>query len=126
MKTSLMVSASVAACVAVIGAVGVQAGLSAHAAPAPVAAANHVDDFQLTDNNLMAQQLYYYKYAPAIVIMSQVDGSKVSQANAAQLDKIAAQYKDKGVIFFMLNSNLSDTRDAIQAEAKKQGFQTPV
>ncbi len=126
MKTSLMVSASVAACVAVIGAVGVQSGLSAHAAPAPVLAANHVDDFQLTDNNLMAHQLYYYKYAPAIVIMSQVDGSKVSQANAAEMDKIAASYKDKGVIFFMLNSNLKDTREGIQAEAKKQGFTTPI
>jgi hypothetical protein len=126
MKTSLMVSASVAACVAVIGAVGVQSGLSAHAAPAPVMAANHVDDFQLTDNNLMAQSLYYYKYAPAIVIMTQVDGSKLSAANGAQLDKIAASYKDKGVIFFMLNSNLKDSRDAIQAEAKKQGFTTPI
>ena len=126
MKTSLMVSASVAACVAVIGAVGVQSGLSAHAAPAPVMAANHVDDFQLTDNNLMAQSLYYYKYAPAIVIMTQVDGSKLSAANGAQLDKIAASYKDKGVIFFMLNSNLKDNRDAIQAEAKKQGFTTPI
>jgi hypothetical protein len=126
MKTSLMVTTSVAACVAVIGMVGVTAGQTAHAAPVPAMAAHHVDDFQLTDNNLMAQSLYYYKYAPAIVIMSQTDGSKVSQESAAQLDKIAASYKDKGVIFFMLNSNLKDSRDAIQAEAKKHGFATPI
>ena len=126
MKASLMVSAALATTALVAGFAGIQSGMTAHAAAAPVLAADHVKDFQLTDNNLMAQQLYYYKYAPAIVIMSQVNGSKTSEANGAALDKIAASYKEKGVIFFMLNSTPGITREPVIAEVKKTGFQTPV
>jgi hypothetical protein len=43
--------------------------------------------------------------------MSQLNGSATSQAAAAELEKLQAAYKAKGVLFYMLNS--PDTRDAV-------------
>ena len=65
--------------------------------------------------------LYYFKYVPAIVLMSQTNGSKLSREGAAELAKLQAAYKDKGVLFYMINSNLSDSRDEAAAEVKAQG-----
>ena len=89
MKSALMVAAAVA-CLAVAGVAAVQAG----AAPTVTAAASaKVDNFQLTDHKLMAYELYYYKYMPAIVVMSHTNGSAYSQAAAAELEKLNAAYK---------------------------------
>jgi peroxiredoxin len=126
MKSALMAAAAAAACVALLGVAGVQASLAAAPSEATDAAMKmqRVDNFQLTDQTLMAYDLYYYKYTPAVVIMTQANGSKVSQAAAAELQKVAASYKDKGVLFLMLNS--SDSRDSIQTEAAKQGITLPI
>ncbi len=99
------------------------------AAPAPtttVSVPEKADNFQLTDQTRLAHELYYFKAAPAIVVMTQSNGSKLSRTAAAELEKLQAAYKAKGVLFYMLNSNLSDTRDAAAAEAKAQGFDIPV
>jgi hypothetical protein len=120
MKRVLLAS-SVA--VAIIGAAAV-----AIAAPSPTPGVAVVPEraanFQLTDHTRLAHELHYFKSAPAIVIMSQVDGSKVSRAAAGELEKLQAAYKAKGVLFYMLNS--SEARDAVAAEAKAQGFDIPV
>jgi hypothetical protein len=102
------------------------AGLSLQAADTGQAAPQRVDDFQLTAHNLTAERLYYYGYAPAIVVMSQANGTAASRQAAAGLEKLAAGYRPKGVVFFRLDSKLSDTRDAVAAEEKKQGFTIPV
>ncbi len=121
MKSALFVAAA-AACMAVAGVVGSQV----IAAPAPQAAsaAPRVDNFQLTDHTRYAHDLYYYKYAPAVVIMSQINGSAASRDAAKQLHTLAADYKAKGAVFFMVNS--TDSRDAAAAEAKAQGFTIPI
>src|SRR5207245_557034 len=51
---------------------------------------------------------------------------QVSKAKAAELEKLAAAYKAKDVLFFMLNSNLADSRDQAAAWATKQGVTTPI
>jgi peroxiredoxin len=114
---------------AILAATGL--GLAGTATLAPHAqaaaeAAQRVDDFQLTDHTRFAHRLYYYSYAPAIVIMTQSDEGPVSKAKAAELEKLAADYKAKGVLFFMLNSNLTDSRDAAAAWAAKNGVTTPI
>ncbi len=124
MKKALLASVMGAAFV-VAGVVGVQAT----AAPAPaltVAVPERADDFQLTDHTRLAHQLYYFKDASAIVVMTETNGSKLSRDNAAQLEALKAAYAGKGVLFYMLNSNLGDTRDATAAEAKAQGYDIPV
>ena len=100
-------------------------GLTAIAAPTTtVATPERADNFQLTDHTRLAHELHYFRDAKAIVIMSQINGAKVSRKAAADLEKLQAKYKDQGVIFYMLNS--TDSRDAAAAEAKAQGFDIPI
>src|SRR6185436_11257919 len=121
MKSVLM---SAAAAVALVGFVGVSAVTAAPTITSGIP--ETVSDFQLTDHTRLAHELYYFKYVPAIVLMSQTNGSKVSRDAAGELAKLQAAYKDKGVLFYMINSNASDTRDAAAAEAKAEKFAMPV
>ncbi|MEQ1784800.1 MAG: hypothetical protein ABMA14_25925, partial [Hyphomonadaceae bacterium] len=98
------------------------------AAPAPTTGLvpEKVGNFQLTDTTRLAHELYYFKYAPAIVVMSQSNGSKVSRESAAELAKIQAAYKNQGVLCYLMNSNVSQSREATAKEAKAQKFAMPV
>ena len=109
----------------VVAAAGVSAVI---AAPAPTTggAPERVGNFQLTDTTRLAHELYYFKYAPAIVLMSQTNGGKVSREGAAQMAKLQAAYKDQGVLFYMINSTPGQSREAAAAEAKSQKFAVPV
>ena len=122
MKSKLLASTVAAAAIGIAA----FAGVSAIAAPSPatVAIPERADNFQLTDHTRLAHELHYFRDAPAIVIMSQLNGSDISRAAAAKLEKLQASYKDKGVLFYMLNS--AGTRDAAAAEAKKQGYDIPI
>jgi peroxiredoxin len=107
-------------------------GIAAFAAPVglaadtPNATPQHVDDFQLTDQTRLAQHLYYFGYTPAIVVMTRTNGTPVSKDASAALEKLNAAYKDKGVVVWALDSNLADSRDAVAAEAAKQGLIVPI
>ncbi len=123
MKTKLLASTMAAAVLGIAAFVGV----SAIAAPAPaitVSVPERADNFQLTDHTRLSHELHYFKDAKAIVLMTQVNGSKLSQAAATELEKLQAAYKGKGVLFYMLNSK--DTRDAAAVEARAQGYDIPV
>lgn len=128
MRAALMGTAMAAVLAATAG---VWTVLGAQAAPAPAANAvselpSRVDDFQLVDQYRYAHQLSYYKYASAIVLMTQKNGSATSAAAAPALQQIADAYKDKGVVVFMVNSNLSDSRESLAVEAKKLGVKLPI
>jgi len=102
-------------------------GVNAIAAPAPsitVSVPDRADNFQLTDHTRLSHELHYFKDAKAIVLMSQINGSKASRDAAAELEKLQAAYKAKGVLFYMINSK--DSRDAAAVEAKAQGYDIPV
>jgi hypothetical protein len=103
---------------------GLSAASRADAPSGPGAPGARVDDFQLTDQTRTAQRLYYYGYAPAIVLMSQVNGGSVTRASAAALEKLAAADQAKGVMFFMVDS--TDERDATAAEVKARAGTIPV
>jgi peroxiredoxin len=122
MKRALLATAAVLAGVAVAG-IAAPVGL---AADTPNATPQHVDDFQLTDHTRLAQHLYYFGYTPAIVMMTRSNGSAYSQKADAELQKLADAYKAKGVIVWALDSNLADSRDAVAAEAAKEGLSVPV
>ena len=66
-------------------------------------------------------ELYYYKHAPAVVIVSGALGDDASKKSATELAKLKAEYEAKGVVFMMLNSSLDDSRDEIIAKAKDLG-----
>ncbi len=124
MKSVMMTTAAVAA---LAGFIGVTAVVAAPApAPSLAAVPERAANFELTDHTRLSHELYYFKYASAIVLMSQTNGSKLSRDGASELAKLQAAYKDKGVLFYMINSNASNTRDAAAAEAKNQKFAVPV
>jgi hypothetical protein len=85
-----------------------------------------VDNFMLVDADLEAHELYRLADAPAIVIVTQANGDKVIQGLAPTLKDAADRYGAKGVEFMLMNSNLKDSREAIQAEAKKVGYTLPI
>jgi peroxiredoxin len=120
----LTAAAVSAASLALVAAAGTPRGAQADAPAAQLP--QHVDDFQLTDQTRTAQRLYYYGYAPAIVLMTQSDEGPVSRAAAPALEKLAAAYKDRGVVVFMINSNLADTREAAAAWAARQHTSVPI
>ncbi len=123
MKRVLLASTVAAALLGVAGIAAVQAT----AAPAPVAAVEvpqKADNFQLTDHTRLSHELHYFQDAPAIVLMTQTNGSKLSREAAQELEKLQAAYKARGVLFYMLNS--SNTRPETATEAKAQGFDIPV
>ena len=73
MKTVL---ASTAVAAVLAGFIGVA---SVAAAPTTSSVPETASNFRLTDTARMAHELYYFKYAPAIVLMSQTNGSKLSR-----------------------------------------------
>src|SRR5436190_2225266 len=120
MRTVWMTAATAAA---IMASVGVASVIAAPNADQPARLQKAVD-FQLTDTNRMAHQLYYFKYAPAIVIMSQTDGTPLSRAAAAELGRLQETYKDRGVLFYMINS--SNSPDAATLEAQTNKFTVPL
>jgi tetratricopeptide (TPR) repeat protein len=74
--------------------------VTAGSSPSPTRAADPVlqtvDDFQLTDHTRLAHRLYYFGYAPAIVLMSTSPATAHSKAGSAQLQKLAEAYAAKG------------------------------
>lgn len=123
MKRALLAAAVAAA---FIGAMGLSAGANGQASAQAAPDVLRADDFQLTDHTRLAHRLYYYGYAPAVVLLTQTNDGKVSREAAAELQALAKAYESRGVIFFMLNSKQGDSREAAAAWAQKNGFSIPV
>ena len=85
-----------------------------------------VDDFQLLDQQGNAHRLRYYQNSPAIVLMSQGNGCPIVRNAIPSLRKVRDAYADRGVEFFLLNSNIQDDRDSIAAEVDEFGFDMAV
>jgi hypothetical protein len=100
----------------------------AHAASATEVAVSpaRVDNFLLADADLRAWELYRLSDNKAVVLVTQSNEDGVIRGEAPALKALKAAYAGKGVAFLMLNSNLKDSREAIQAEAAKAGYDTPV
>jgi peroxiredoxin len=119
MKRALLATAATLSALA-LASLAAPAGV---AADTPNATPQHVDDFQLTDHTRLAQHLYYFGYTPAIVVMTR---SNRGAEDDAALQKLADAYKAKGVVVWALDSDLADSRDAVAAQAAKEGLSVPV
>ncbi|MFT5691047.1 MAG: peroxiredoxin [Oceanicoccus sp.] len=85
-----------------------------------------VDDFELLDHTGAAHRLYYDTSAPAIVLMTQGNGCPIVRNAMPAMRKVRDSYADKGIKFFLLNSNLQDNRATIAKEVTEFGFDLPV
>ncbi|MEX2326693.1 MAG: redoxin domain-containing protein, partial [Pseudomonadales bacterium] len=115
------------------GAVGATGAMTSHAghkmdpgSGAGDVVGMRVDDFQLLDNKGAANRLYYYSDAPAIVLMTQGNGCPIVRNAVPSLRAVRDAYADRGIQFFLLNSNLQDHRDSIAEEVAEFGFDIPV
>jgi len=94
--------------------------LSATAAPEAIKiAGTRVDNFMLPDQTGMGYELFYYKHAPAVVIVSAMLADDVSAKAIAEIAALKEAYEAKGVLFVTLNSSLDDGRDDIIAASDK-------
>ncbi len=92
-------------------------GMGGGASIASAAAGQKVDNFELTDQNLLGHSLYSMADARAIVLITQGNGCPVVRNNAIAYNALKAAYAGKGVEFFMLNANSQDSREDILKEA---------
>jgi hypothetical protein len=97
--------------------------LSSHAFAATV---DVVDNFRLTDHQGVSHELYYLSDMKAVVLLAQGNGCDVSRQAATAVQALKSKYEGQGVTFLAINSNLSDSLDAIAKEAKQTSIQLPI
>jgi len=85
-----------------------------------------VDNFRLLDAGGKSHELYYLSDMKAVVLMVQGNGCPIVRQAVPTLREIRSQYRDKGVEFLLINSNLQDKSAAIAEEAKEFAFDVPV
>ena len=119
-------TAILAACTSDGAAPSAMGAASPASATAPMGQAAGVDNFMLVDQNLEAHELYRLADSKAVVLVTQTNGDAVMRGLAPALKTLKASYAAKGVEFAMLNSSLKDSREAVIAEAKTAGYDTPI
>ena len=110
--------------VAMALAVGVAPAMAATTQPSAVPA--RVEDFRLSDHNLLARRLYKMADAKAVVLISYAVGDKALRADAPAYRALQAAYAPKGVEFMALASRIGDDRAKIIADAKSLGLDLPI
>ena len=85
-----------------------------------------VDNFRLLDHTGASRELYYLSDMKAVVLMAQGNGCEVVRKSLPDLQALRDKYRAQGVELMMINSNLPDSRDAIEKEAKAQGIDLPI
>ncbi|HYM34836.1 MAG TPA: redoxin family protein [Steroidobacteraceae bacterium] len=85
-----------------------------------------VDNFRLLDANGKSHELYYLSDMKAVVLMVQGNGCPIVRQAVPAYRDIRNQYRDRGVEFLLINSNLQDNANSIAQEAKEFAFDIPV
>src|SRR6476660_8394467 len=91
----------------------------AEIAPPPAKASVAVQDFALLDHQGAFRHLYYYAKDPstkAIVLFVQGDGCPLVRKRVPQLKRLNEAYASKGVVFWMINPNVQDSRCEVDKE----------
>jgi peroxiredoxin len=80
----------------------------------------------LRDFNGKTNELYKLSDKSAIVFMVQGNGCPIVRLAVPPLRDVRDQYQKRGVEFFLLNTNLQDTPEAVKAESNEFGFNFPI
>jgi len=89
-------------------------------------AQGEIGNFALLDHQGVFHELYRNQSAKAVVFISQTNDCPINQKFSSTLNEIRKKYLDKGIVFFMLNPSLEDTRETIIEEAKNYNFEYPI
>ena len=87
---------------------------------------DRVDNFELLDHTGKAHELYYLSDAKAVVLMSFNNNCPALDSSLKQFQKVRKAYSDKGVEFLLVNSDLTNSRQAIVVEAERLGIESPI
>lgn len=100
--------------------------VSAGAAPDTAATVARVDNFELSDQDYFAHQLYRLKDAKAVVVLTYASGDAGVARDAAGLMALKAAYEAQGVAFLALDSQRGDTRAQVASDMSRIGLDLPV
>src|SRR5262245_14291332 len=101
MKARWFAGAAMVGIAAVVATAYIPAGAAPDAAPA---ATVRVDNFQLSDQDYFAHQLYRLKDAKAVVLLAYASDDKEITRAAPKLMALKAAYEPQGVAFLALDS----------------------
>ena len=104
---------------------GLALGLGLHAI-AGAASSTRVGDFALLDHEGRHHKLSWYGDHSAVVVFIQGNGCPIVRNSAPELKAIRDEYTKQGVMFFMLNPQIQDTRASVVAEASDFGYDFPI
>ncbi|MCY4127915.1 MAG: redoxin domain-containing protein [Gammaproteobacteria bacterium] len=85
-----------------------------------------VENFSLLDQNGDAHELYYYSDADAVVVIVQGNACPIIRNALPDIREVRDRFADDNVVFLMLNANMQDTRESIQAEAAEWNIDMPI
>ena len=87
---------------------------------------SRVENFRLLDHQGRSHELYYYDDKKAVVFLVQGNGCPIVRNAMPRFSELAKTYQEKGVQFFLINSNLQDHRNSIRDEAIQFGYDIPI
>jgi len=85
-----------------------------------------VDNFRLTDHQGATHELYYLSDMKAVVLFAQGNNCAAARDAASTLKTLRNQYQAQGVEVLGINSNLTDTREAIVKATAATGMDMPI
>jgi peroxiredoxin len=94
--------------------------------PAPPAIGATIEDFTIPDANGKEQSLKSLKGAKGIALIFVSVQCPVSNAYNERMEKLATDYKAKGINVVGINSNISETADAVKAHAAEHHLTFPI
>ncbi len=96
------------------------------AAAAFAVSAETAENFRLQDQHRATHELHWLSHAKAVVIMVQGNGCPIVRNAWPAFREIRDAYKNRGIEFLMLNSNLQDDRSSILREAEMFRIDVPI
>ena len=90
---------------------------------------SRAENFALIDHEGKSHELDYYlkmEGVKGLVVFVQGNGCPLVQKRIPELNRMSANYQDKGVFFCMLNANLQDSRAEISKEVEEFKIKVPV
>jgi hypothetical protein len=87
---------------------------------------SRTNDYAMYDHKGDFHRLSYYNDQKAIVLWVQGNGCPIVRNALTDFKEVVDTYKEKEVVFFMLNSNIQDDRGKIANEAETFNFEVPV
>lgn len=87
---------------------------------------NKVGDFALLDHQGKFHQLSYFGDQAAVVIYIHGNESAVVSGDVSRMHALRDEFTEQGVVFFLLNAQMQDSREAIAQRASEEGYELPI